>query len=59
MKTFDIDQALEGGDVYAAMDAVAGSAFTVDLVRLELLPEGARHAVVAGGVVLFAAEHRP
>lgn len=56
---FDIDLALEGGDVYAAMDAVADSAFKVDLVQLELLPEGARRAVVAGGVVLFAAEGGP
>ena len=59
MKDFDIDLALEGGDVYAAMDAVAGSAFKVDLVQLELLPEGARRAVVADGVVLFAAEPGP
>lgn len=56
---FDIDLALEGGDVYAAMDAVADSAFKVDLVQLELLPEGARRAVVADGVVLFAAEGGP
>lgn len=56
---FDIDLALEGGDAYVAMDAVAGSAFKVDLVQLELLPEGARRAVVSGGVVLYAAERRP
>lgn len=37
----------------------ADSAFKMDLVQLELLPKGARRAVVAGGVVLYAAESGP
>lgn len=36
---FDIDLALEGGDLYRALDSTEGSAFRVDLVDLSLLPE--------------------
>jgi predicted nucleotidyltransferase len=36
---FDIDIALEGGDIYRALDIVAESPFRVDLVDLSLVPE--------------------
>jgi len=49
---FDIDLALDGGDVYKAMDVVDGSDFKVDLVDLRLLPEHVKKRVLEGGKVL-------
>lgn len=49
---FDIDLALEGGDIYQAMDVAEGSEFPVDLVELRLLPPRMRERILAGGVVL-------
>lgn len=36
---FDIDLAIEGGDLYRALDLVDDSSFRVDLVDLEKMPE--------------------
>lgn len=49
---FDIDLALEGGDIYQAMDVAEGSEFPVDLVELRLLPPRMRERILAAGVVL-------
>lgn len=49
---FDIDLALDGGDVYAAMDVGESSEFEVDLVELTLLPEDFRASVLAQGIVV-------
>jgi predicted nucleotidyltransferase len=35
---FDIDLAIDGGDLYRALDIVEGSSFHVDLVDLALVP---------------------
>lgn len=49
---FDIDLALDGGDLYKALDAVEGSAFEVDVVMLDRVPEHIRSRIEAKGVVL-------
>lgn len=49
---FDIDLALDGGDVYKALDVVEDSDFKVDLVDLRLLPEHVRKRVLLRGKVL-------
>jgi predicted nucleotidyltransferase len=49
---FDIDLALDGGDLYAALDITEASRFKVDLVSLALLPEGMRKSVLDQGRVL-------
>lgn len=60
---FDIDLAIEGGDVYAAetvaetvsADAVTGgeATFPCDIVSLERLPEHVRDRIHASGLVLY------
>ena len=49
---FDIDLALDGGDLHAALDITEASSFKVDLVSLTLLPEGMRRAVRERGIEL-------
>jgi predicted nucleotidyltransferase len=49
---FDIDLALDGGDVYKALDLTESSPFDVDVVRLDLLPEHLRARIRARGVIL-------
>ena len=49
---FDIDLALEGGDLYRALDITEGSAFRVDLVDLRLLPERSAAQIREQGVRL-------
>ena len=51
-KEFDIDLALDGGDLYKALDLTEESTFHVDVVRLDLLPEHLRARIQARGVVL-------
>ena len=51
-KDFDIDLALDGGDLYKALDSVEDSAFDVDVVKLERLPPHVRARVDARGIVL-------
>jgi predicted nucleotidyltransferase len=46
---FDIDLALEGGDLYKALDTVEESPFRVDLVDLRLLPEEMAARIRASG----------
>jgi predicted nucleotidyltransferase len=60
-RDFDIDLALDGGDVYKALDITDESAFKVDVVRLDLLPEHVRARIRERGVVLApeAFKHRP
>ena len=53
---FDIDLALDGGDVEAAMDLTEGSAFRVDLVSLTRVPEAMRRAILEKGIVVGEAE---
>jgi predicted nucleotidyltransferase len=49
---FDIDLALDGGDVYKALDSTEGSPFEVDVVRLDLMPEHVKERIKARGIVL-------
>lgn len=51
-KEFDIDLALDGGDLYKALDSVEDSAFDVDVVQLDRLPSHVRARVDARGIVL-------
>lgn len=50
--TFDIDLALDGGDVYKAMDITENSTFSVDIVDLRLLSEITRERILTGGIPL-------
>lgn len=54
--SFDIDIALDGGDLYKAMDVTEESAFSVDLVDLERLPEHVRARILEKGQVLYERE---
>lgn len=47
---FDIDLALEGGDVYQALDLVSDSEFDIDLVQLNNLPEHFQKRVKENGI---------
>lgn len=49
---FDIDLALEGCDVYAAMDLAATSLFEVDLVDMDRLPASMRRRILDRGIPL-------
>lgn len=49
---FDIDLALEGGDLYRALDVVEDSPFDVDLVSLEHLGDHVRARIAAKGIRL-------
>jgi predicted nucleotidyltransferase len=51
-KEFDIDLALDGGDLYKALDVVEDSVFDVDVVRLDRLPDHIRARIKARGMVL-------
>lgn len=51
-RKFDIDLALNGGDLYKALDVTEESPFDVDVVRLDLLPDHLRARIQAHGVVL-------
>jgi predicted nucleotidyltransferase len=53
-KDFDIDLALDGGDVFKAMDVTEESSFNVDVVQLSRLPEHVRTRVRARGKVLVS-----
>ena len=46
---FDIDLALVGGDPHKAMLVVEDSAFKVDIVMLDRLPEGMRKRILENG----------
>jgi len=49
---FDLDLAMDGGDLYKALDIVEDSEFEVDLVRLDLVPECLRKSIHATGIEL-------
>ena len=49
---FDIDLALDGGDLYRALDIVEGSDFHVDLVEIRLLPPDLASRIRESGVRL-------
>ena len=49
---FDIDLALDGGDVYLAMDITDKSEFKVDIVSLPLLPLLLRERIITTGLAL-------
>ena len=46
---FDLDLAMDGGDLYAGLDLVAESEFSVDLVSLSQLPERFREQIASQG----------
>jgi len=46
---FDIDLAMDGGDLYQAMGITEDSAFKVDIVELDSLPEHIRKRVLEKG----------
>lgn len=49
---FDIDIAVSSGDIHLAMDSVADSAFEVDVVNLERIPDHVRRRILERGVRL-------
>jgi len=49
---FDIDLAIEGGDVYKALDLVDDSTFEVDVVQIDLLPDHFKARIESEGIVL-------
>lgn len=49
---FDIDLALDGGDLSRALETVENSAFDVDVVRLDRLPAHVRDRITTKGIVL-------
>lgn len=53
---FDIDLALDGGNVLDALDITELSAHSIDIVDFQLLPEHVRAATLANGIVLAARE---
>ena len=50
---FDIDLAIDGGDVYAAEAVAEESAFACDVVSLERLPDHVQTRIRSTGTVLF------
>ena len=50
---FDIDLAIEGGDVFTAMECAETSGFHVDIAQFDRLPEHIRSRVRDGGRLLF------
>jgi predicted nucleotidyltransferase len=50
---FDLDLALEGGDLYRALDVVAEASIHVDLVDLTLVPPHLRRRIEETGVDLI------
>lgn len=50
---FDIDLALVGGDVYAAMERAESSSWPVDIVNLDRLPDHVRDRILREGLVLY------
>jgi predicted nucleotidyltransferase len=57
-KDFDIDLAIDGGDLYKALEITEESPFDVDIVRLDLLPDHLRARVKTRGVVLASVSVR-
>lgn len=53
---FDIDLALEGGDVYAAEEIAETASFPVDIVSLKRLPEDTRERIRQSGEELYSKE---
>jgi predicted nucleotidyltransferase len=51
-KDFDIDLALDGSDIYEALDSVEDSGFDVDVVLVDRLPMHVRARINARGIVL-------
>jgi len=49
---FDIDIALDEGDPYLAMDITERSEFSVDVVRLDRVPQHVRERIEQTGIVL-------
>lgn len=50
---FDIDLALDGGDVLRAMELAEESAFPVDIVRLQQLPPHVVRKITSDGTALY------
>jgi predicted nucleotidyltransferase len=49
---FDIDLAIDGGDVFKAMEITERSVFEVDVVDLNLVPEHVRKRILDTGIRL-------
>ena len=56
---FDIDLALDGGDVYKALEKTEDSPFDVDVVRLDRLPDHVRAGIETRGIVLGSCKPGP
>ena len=50
---FDIDLAIDGGDIYLAMDAADASEIRVDLLDMNRISEHIRARIAAKGIVLY------
>jgi predicted nucleotidyltransferase len=51
---FDIDLAIEGGDVFAAEEVAESAPFSVDVVALDRLPQATRERILATGRLLYS-----
>lgn len=51
---FDIDLAVDGGDVYRAVEVTESSPWRVDVVSLQLVPEHVRRRILESGEVLYS-----
>ena len=50
---FDIDLAIEGGDLYRALEVTETSSFEVDLISLERVAEHVRRRILESGRILY------
>ena len=55
---FDIDLAIDGGDIYLAMDVTEGCEINVDLVDINRVSAHIRRRIDAKGIVLFRSDGR-
>ncbi len=56
---FDIDLAIDGGDLFRAMEIAEQSEFDVDIVTIACVPEHVQTSINQRGVVLYAADPAP
>ncbi|HKJ85958.1 MAG TPA: nucleotidyltransferase domain-containing protein [Spirochaetia bacterium] len=53
-RDFDIDLAIEGGDVFAAEEVAEAASFPVDVVALDRVPKATRERILASGRRLYS-----
>lgn len=55
---FDIDLALDGGDLYRALEVAERSRFDVDVISIDRVSQEMRDVIESGGKVLFRRDAR-